>query len=137
MHYISAEEQEPILPTTIEEEENNLYLKDTNFSTENSFWKYKPFLKGPKVPRYKLDVATGINAHKPLKFTDPAIKYEVKGGKNGFKISSKYRIGEGNDITANPQKLATLGAEIREVQQMITQANYNGSKATKRKLISR
>ena len=129
-----------MLPTTIAEEDGSdtrRAMLAASATSSNSFWKYKPFLKGPKGITFDLELDQDMNGHTPLTFNDPATSDR---NANSYKLSSStYRVGEGNDITPNVAKLAKLGTDIQKVRLQILETSEKGpqGKALKRKLISR
>ena len=99
----------------------------------NSFWQYKKQIKGPAPKSYKTSAqATSSDPHKPTRYVDPAFDRE-----NPVDIShfGKARIGEGNDITPNPDELKDLGEKIDELTERMS--NLTDSRAKRAQISSK
>ena len=102
---------------------------------ERHFWQYNVQAKGPKGQ--KINFETKIeDPHKLNDIVDPVFSGDVKmqgikhryviisnfGRKNSnisFFCSGKARRGDGNDLTANPKKLAAIGKELDQLSKII------------------
>ena len=94
----------------------------------DSFWQYKKQIKGPAPKSYKLPVqSVSSNPHEPTRYVDPAFDRH-----NPVDIShfGKARIGEGNDITPNPEKLKEMGNEIEELSEKMLNLTETKAKRT-------
>merc|ERR1711881_814016 len=79
---------------------------------ERYFWQYNVQAKGPKGQKLALD--TWIHdPHKLNDIIDPVFSDNVS--VHGIKHSGKARRGDGNDLTANPAKLAKIGKELEKL----------------------
>jgi len=76
---------------------------------ERYFWQYNVQAKGPKGQKLSLDT-TIHDPHKLNEIIDPVFSDNVS--VHGIKHSGKARRGDGNDLTANPKKLAAIGKEL-------------------------
>lgn len=76
---------------------------------ERFFWQYNVQAKGPKGQKLSLDT-TIHDPHKLNDIIDPVFSDNVS--VHGIKHSGKARRGDGNDLTANPKKLAAIGKEL-------------------------
>ena len=103
---------------------------------ERHFWQYNVQAKGPKGQ--KINFETKIeDPHKLNDIVDPVFSGDVKmqgikhryviisdfGRKNSNILclfcSGKARRGDGNDLTANPKKLAAIGKELDQLSKII------------------
>merc|ERR1711884_695820 len=83
---------------------------------ERHFWQYNVQAKGPKGQ--KINFETKIeDPHKLNDIVDPVFSGDVK--MQGIKHSGKARRGDGNDLTANPKKLAAIGKELDQPSKII------------------
>jgi len=83
---------------------------------ERHFWQYNVQAKGPKGQ--KINFETKIeDPHKLNDIVDPVFSGDVK--MQGIKHSGKARRGDGNDLTANPKKLAAIGKELDQLSKII------------------
>ena len=128
----SEEEGEAPIPTVIDAEEPDTSKprprpQTITDSAYNSFWQYRREAKGPQGRKFEIDVPTVANPHEPIKFRDPAF---TEGKKLTLTHFGKPRVGEGNDMTPNPEKLLQLGNEIEELTQKMSKL---GDTSTDRK----
>lgn len=134
----SDEDNQPLIPSTVEIDESNkpLNYKENTAEAFNSFWKYKKFPKGPKVKQnFELKVVTPQDPHQQIVFTDPVFD---KSQENTVRHFGKARIGEGNDITPNPEKLSQLGKQMESIgQRMSSLGDSTQDRKEKMKLSSR
>lgn len=72
--------------------------------------------KGPKGQKLSLDT-TIHDPHKLTEIIDPVFSDNVS--VHGIKHSGKARRGDGNDLTANPKKLAAIGKELEKLNKDI------------------
>jgi len=79
---------------------------------ERYFWQYNVQAKGPKGQKLALDTKIH-DPHKLNDIIDPVFSDNVS--VHGIKHSGKARRGDGNDLTANPQKLAKIGKELEKL----------------------
>ena len=80
------------------------------------FWMYNVQAKGPKGQ--KIVVETKMeDPHVLNDIVDPVFSGDVQ--LQGIKHSGKARKGDGNDLTANPKKLAAIGKELDHLTAMI------------------
>ena len=102
-----------MLPTTLDSDE--VETKLSNEIDHNSFWQYNKLSKGPKPSvTYKVNVSHAKkNPHMPILFNDPI--YDTSQPQL-VQHYGRARMGEGNDITPDPQKLAKLGADLEKVK---------------------
>ncbi|XP_059082936.1 uncharacterized protein LOC131880347 isoform X2 [Tigriopus californicus] len=83
---------------------------------ERHFWQYNVQAKGPKGQ--KIVVETKIeDPHHLNEIVDPVFSGNVQ--MQGIKHSGKARRGDGNDLTANPKKLAAIGRELDQLSRVI------------------
>merc|ERR1712211_66017 len=83
---------------------------------ERHFWMYNVQAKGPKGQ--KITFETKIeDPHVLSDIVDPVFSGEVQ--LQGIKHSGKARRGDGNDLTANPKKLAAIGKELEKLNKDI------------------
>lgn len=83
---------------------------------ERHFWQYNVQAKGPKGQ--KINFETRIeDPHVLNDIVDPVFSGEVQ--LQGIKHSGKARRGDGNDLTANPKKLAAIGKELDQLSKVI------------------
>lgn len=83
---------------------------------ERHFWQYNVQAKGPKGQ--KILIQTKIeDPHVLNEIVDPVFSGDVK--MQGIKHSGKARRGDGNDLTANPKKLAAIGKELEMLSKVI------------------
>eukprot|EP00095_Tigriopus_kingsejongensis_P007196 maker-scaffold192_size271026-snap-gene-0.16 protein:Tk07196 transcript:maker-scaffold192_size271026-snap-gene-0.16-mRNA-1 annotation:"protein crebrf homolog isoform x1" len=83
---------------------------------ERHFWQYNVQAKGPKGQ--KIVVETKIeDPHYLNEIVDPVFSGNVQ--MQGIKHSGKARRGDGNDLTANPKKLAAIGKELEHLSRVI------------------
>jgi len=83
---------------------------------ERYFWQYNVQAKGPKGQKLSLDT-TIHDPHKLTEIIDPVFSDNVS--VHGIKHSGKARRGDGNDLTANPKKLAAIGKELEKLNKDI------------------
>jgi len=79
---------------------------------ERFFWQYNVQAKGPKGQKLALDTKIH-DPHKLNDIIDPVFSDNVS--MHGIKHSGKARRGDGNDLTANPGKLAKIGKELEKL----------------------
>eukprot|EP00090_Calanus_glacialis_P033205 TRINITY_DN5507_c0_g1_i1.p1 TRINITY_DN5507_c0_g1~~TRINITY_DN5507_c0_g1_i1.p1 ORF type:complete len:684 (-),score=156.11 TRINITY_DN5507_c0_g1_i1:2253-4304(-) len=79
---------------------------------ERHFWQYNVQAKGPKGQKLALDTKIH-DPHKLNDIIDPVFSDNVS--VHGIKHSGKARRGDGNDLTANPAKLAKIGKELEKL----------------------
>eukprot|EP00092_Neocalanus_flemingeri_P002603 GFUD01002790.1.p1 GENE.GFUD01002790.1~~GFUD01002790.1.p1 ORF type:complete len:683 (+),score=152.60 GFUD01002790.1:326-2374(+) len=79
---------------------------------ERYFWQYNVQAKGPKGQKLALDTKIH-DPHKLNDIIDPVFSDNVS--VHGIKHSGKARRGDGNDLTANPAKLAKIGKELEKL----------------------
>jgi len=72
--------------------------------------------KGPKGQKLTLDTKIE-DPHELLEVIDPVFSDSVQ--VHGIKHSGKARRGDGNDLTANPKKLAAIGKELDKINKEI------------------
>lgn len=83
---------------------------------ERHFWQYNVQAKGPKGQ--KINFETKIeDPHVLNDIVDPVFSGDVQ--LQGIKHSGKARRGDGNDLTANPKKLAAIGKELDQLSKII------------------
>jgi len=83
---------------------------------ERHFWQYNVQAKGPKGQ--KINFETKIDdPHILNEIVDPVFSGDVQ--MQGIKHSGKARRGDGNDLTANPKKLAAIGKELDQLSKII------------------
>jgi len=80
------------------------------------FWQYNVQAKGPKGQKLALDTKI-VDPHAPIEVIDPVFSDSVQ--VHGIKHSGKARRGDGNDLTANPKKLAVIGKELDKINKDI------------------
>jgi len=83
---------------------------------DRHFWQYNVQAKGPKG--HKISLHPKI--HDPFNLEeviDPVFSDEIQ--VHGIKHSGKARRGDGNDLTANPKKLAAIGKELENLGKVI------------------
>jgi len=85
-------------------------------SKERYFWQYNVQAKGPKGQKLALDTKIH-DPYKPNDIIDPVFSDSVS--IHGIKHSGKARRGDGNDLTANPKKLAQIGKELDRLGKQI------------------
>lgn len=90
--------------------------KERSAKRERFFWQYNVQAKGPKgqrlVARARLENPHVLNEAKdPVFSPDCALR--------GIKHSGKARKGDGNDLTPNPRKLASIGRELDKLSRII------------------
>jgi len=83
---------------------------------ERHFWQYNVQAKGPKGQKLTLDTKIE-DPHELLEVIDPVFSDSVQ--VHGIKHSGKARRGDGNDLTANPKKLAAIGKELDKINKEI------------------
>lgn len=83
---------------------------------ERHFWQYNVQAKGPKGQKLALDTKI-VDPHAPIEVIDPVFSDSVQ--VHGIKHSGKARRGDGNDLTANPKKLAMIGKELDKINKEI------------------
>lgn len=102
-------------------------------SSYNSFWQYRKEPKGPQGRTFDISVPVVDNPHEPIKFRDPAFS----GGEQlALTHFGKPRVGEGNDMTPNPEKLLHLGNEIEELTQKMSSLGESSSDRKEKMKIS-
>ncbi|OED50503.1 hypothetical protein ACH42_01045 [Endozoicomonas sp. (ex Bugula neritina AB1)] len=113
----SDEEQEGQVPSTVGDVSGDDASKYASKVAErNSFWKYKPNPKGPKInEQYELKFKPLEDHHNPIKYIDPIFDKSQNIKEGGH--FGKARMGDGNDITPDPNKLAKLGIDIMKIQE--------------------
>jgi len=79
---------------------------------ERFFWQYNVQAKGPKGQKLALDTKIH-DPHQLNEIIDPVFSDNVQ--VHGIKHSGKARRGDGNDLTANPSKLAKIGRELEKL----------------------
>lgn len=79
---------------------------------ERFFWQYNVQAKGPKGQKLALDTRIH-DPHQLNDIIDPVFSDNVQ--VHGIKHSGKARRGDGNDLTANPAKLAKIGKELEKL----------------------
>jgi len=79
---------------------------------ERFFWQYNVQAKGPKGQKLALDTRIH-DPHELNDIIDPVFSDSVQ--VHGIKHSGKARRGDGNDLTANPAKLAKIGKELEKL----------------------
>merc|ERR1719245_473947 len=79
---------------------------------ERFFWQYNVQAKGPKGQKLALDTKIH-DPHQLNEIIDPVFSDNVQ--VHGIKHSGKARRGDGNDLTANPAKLAKIGRELEKL----------------------
>lgn len=82
------------------------------------FWQYNVQAKGPKGHK----IALLPKIHDPYtldEVIDPVFSDEIQ--VHGIKHSGKARRGDGNDLTANPKKLAAIGKELESLGKIINE----------------
>merc|ERR1712079_455232 len=79
---------------------------------ERFFWQYNVQAKGPKGQKLALDTRIH-DPHQLNEVIDPVFSDNVQ--VHGIKHSGKARRGDGNDLTANPAKLAKIGKELEKL----------------------
>lgn len=90
--------------------------KSSGSKKERHFWQYNVQAKGPKGQ--KILIQTKIeDPHVLNEIVDPVFSGDVK--MQGIKHSGKARRGDGNDLTANPKKLAAIGKELEMLSKVI------------------
>lgn len=83
---------------------------------ERHFWQYNVQAKGPKGMKMALDTKI-MDPHRLNDIIDPVFSDNVQ--IHGIKHSGKARRGDGNDLTANPKKLAAIGKELDKLNKEI------------------
>jgi hypothetical protein len=83
---------------------------------ERHFWQYNVQAKGPKGQKITFET-TIDDPHVLNDIVDPVFSGEVQ--LQGIKHSGKARRGDGNDLTANPKKLAAIGKELDQLSKVI------------------
>jgi len=83
---------------------------------ERHFWQYNVQAKGPKGQKLALDTKIE-DPHQLIEVIDPVFSDSVQ--VHGIKHSGKARRGDGNDLTANPKKLAAIGKELDKINKEI------------------
>jgi len=83
---------------------------------ERHFWQYNVQAKGPKGQKLALDTKI-YDPHCLNEIIDPVFDDSVQ--VHGIKHSGKARRGDGNDLTANPKKLAMIGKELEKINKEI------------------
>merc|ERR1712117_255538 len=79
---------------------------------ERHFWQYNVQAKGPKGQKIVIDTKMD-DPHQLNDIVDPVFSGDVQ--LQGIKHSGKARRGDGNDLTANPRKLAAIGKELDQL----------------------
>merc|ERR1712038_610728 len=83
---------------------------------ERHFWQYNVQAKGPKGQKITFET-TIDDPHVLNDIVDPVFSGDVQ--LQGIKHSGKARRGDGNDLTANPRKLAAIGKELEQLSRVI------------------
>jgi len=83
---------------------------------ERHFWQYNVQAKGPKGQKIVIDTKME-DPHTLNDIVDPVFSGDVQ--LQGIKHSGKARRGDGNDLTANPRKLAAIGKELDQLSRVI------------------
>merc|ERR1711899_37641 len=83
---------------------------------ERHFWQYNVQAKGPKGQKIVIDTKME-DPHQLNDIVDPVFSGDVQ--LQGIKHSGKARRGDGNDLTANPRKLAAIGKELEQLSRVI------------------
>ncbi|XP_023320457.1 uncharacterized protein LOC111695373 isoform X2 [Eurytemora carolleeae] len=83
---------------------------------DRHFWQYNVQAKGPKGQKLALDTKI-TDPHQLNEIIDPVFSDSVQ--VHGIKHSGKARRGDGNDLTANPKKLAAIGKELDKLNKEI------------------
>ena len=83
---------------------------------ERYFWQYNVQAKGPKGQRLVLKTKQE-DPHVLNEVTDPV--FSPSCSVRGIKHSGKARKGDGNDLTPNPRKLASIGKELDKLSRVI------------------
>ncbi|XP_040581457.1 uncharacterized protein REPTOR [Lepeophtheirus salmonis] len=83
---------------------------------ERHFWQYNVQAKGPKGQKIALETRID-DPHELNDIVDPVFAGDVK--LQGIKHSGKARRGDGNDLTSNPKKLASIGRELEQLSKVI------------------
>jgi len=83
---------------------------------ERHFWMYNVQAKGPKGQKIVIDTKME-DPHTLNEIVDPVFSGDVQ--LQGIKHSGKARRGDGNDLTANPRKLAAIGKELEQLSRVI------------------
>jgi len=91
------------------DEEDMASISTSSGKKERYFWQYNVQAKGPKGQKLALDTRIH-DPHKLNDIIDPVFSDNVS--VHGIKHSGKARRGDGNDLTANPAKLAKIGKEL-------------------------
>merc|ERR1719150_1936368 len=127
---IASDDEEDNQPNDIQTTDDESDLEGTSPSTsklntsagssgskkERHFWQYNVQAKGPKGQ--KINFETKIeDPHVLNDIVDPVFSGEVQ--LQGIKHSGKARRGDGNDLTANPKKLAAIGKELDQLSKVI------------------
>merc|ERR1719211_562589 len=127
---IASDDEEDNQPNDIQTTDDESDLEGTSPSTsklntsagssgskkERHFWQYNVQAKGPKGQ--KINFETKIeDPHVLNDIVDPVFSGEVQ--LQGIKHSGKARRGDGNDLTANPRKLAAIGKELEQLSRVI------------------
>jgi len=89
---------------------------DLSNKKEKHFWQYNVQAKGPKGQKLALDTKIQ-DPHLLNEIIDPVFSDSVQ--VHGIKHSGKARRGDGNDLTANPKKLAVIGKELDRLNKEI------------------
>lgn len=133
---LSVGRHSPLVPATIDcVEEEKSATKPEVLLGNTSFWKYRRTPKGPEGLTFEPQVVPPTDPTKPLEFRDPAfVKSTTTARLSHF---GKARIGEGNDTTPDPEKLAKLGCRIKDLGQQIAAITEERHNKEKVKLSSR
>merc|ERR550525_1573240 len=94
------------------DEEDLANLGSGSGRKERFFWQYNVQAKGPKGQKLALDTRIH-DPHELNDIIDPVFSDNVQ--VHGIKHSGKARRGDGNDLTANPAKLAKIGRELEKL----------------------
>ena len=80
------------------------------------FWRYNVQSKGPKGTRI-VSVENHENPHVFNEISDHVLSPDCQIG--GVKHSGKVRLGDGNDLTSNPEKWLKIGSEFKKLSKII------------------
>jgi len=94
------------------DEDDMASISGSSGKKERYFWQYNVQAKGPKGQKLALDTKIH-DPHKLNDIIDPVFSDNVS--VHGIKHSGKARRGDGNDLTANPGKLAKIGKELEKL----------------------
>lgn len=132
----SVGSRSPTVPVTVDEiEDNQTAGKPEVLLGNTTFWKYKQIPKGPQGLTFERQVAPPQDPSQPLEFQDPA--FVASANTAQLTHFGKARIGEGNDTTPDPEKLAKLGHTIRDLGRRMTEIKDEKHSKEKIKLSSR